>query len=245
MIWFDTAVLVIAALAGALAAVTGFGIGSLLTPLLALEMDTRLAVAAVSIPHVAGTALRFWLLSGSVDRSVLVRFGLTSAAGGLTGALLQNHASNRWLTFLFGVLLLFAAASELIGLAKTMRFKGHVAWIAGALSGLLGGLVGNQGGLRSAALLGFGLSKESFVATATAVGLLVDGARMPIYLATQHTAMSSMWLPILIATIGVTLGTLLGSRMLARIPEIWFHRVLAAVLAALGISMLARGLWSG
>ena len=43
----------------------------------------------------------------------------------------------------------------------------------------------------------------------------------------------------------VTLGTLLGSRVLARIPEIWFHRVLAAVLATLGISMLARGLWSG
>jgi uncharacterized membrane protein YfcA len=241
--WFEAAVLAIAALAGALAAVTGFGIGSLLTPLLALEMDTRLAVAAVSIPHVVGTALRFWLLSGSVDRNVLLRFGLTSAVGGLAGAMLQGRASNRWLMLIFGALLLFAAASELIGLARRMRFKGHVASIAGALSGLLGGLVGNQGGLRSAALLGFGLSKQSFVATATAVGLLVDGARMPVYLATQQSALSSMWLPILIATIGVTLGTLLGSRVLARIPEIWFHRVLAALLAALGISMLVRGLW--
>ena len=243
--WFDATVLAIAAVAGALAAVTGFGIGSLLTPLLTMEMDTRLAVAAVSIPHVAGTALRFWLLSGKVDRNVLLRFGLTSAAGGLTGAMLQGYASNRWLTFIFAALLLFAAASELTGLARRMRFKGHVAWITGALSGLLGGLVGNQGGLRSAALLGFGLSKESFVATATAVGLLVDGARMPVYLATQHRVLWSMWLPILIATIGVTLGTLLGSRVLARIPEIWFHRVLAAVLAALGLSMLVRGLGIG
>lgn len=243
--WFEPVVLAIAAVAGALAAVTGFGIGSLLTPLLALRMDTRLAVAAVSIPHVVGTAVRFWLLSGNVDRTVLLRFGLTSAAGGLTGAMLQGHASNRWLTFIFGALLLFAAASEVTGLARRMRFTGHVAWIAGALSGLLGGLVGNQGGLRSAALIGFGLSKERFVATATAVGLMVDGARMPVYLATQHSALSSMWLPILIATIGVTFGTLLGSRVLTRIPEIWFHRVLAAVLAALGTSMLIRGLWNG
>jgi uncharacterized protein len=243
--WFDAAVLAIAAVAGALAAVTGFGIGSLLTPLLALGMDTRLAVAAVSIPHVVGTALRFWLLAGNVDRGVLLRFGLTSAAGGLTGALLQGHASNRWLTIIFGLLLLFAAASELTGLARRMRFKGHVAWIAGALSGLLGGLVGNQGGLRSAALLGFDLSKQSFVATATAVGLLVDGARMPVYLATQHRALSSMWLTILIATIGVIFGTVVGSRVLARIPEIWFHRTLGAVLAALGLSMLIRGLGIG
>ena len=40
---------------------------------------------------------------------------------------------------------------------------GWVAWLAGALSGLLGGLVGNQGGIRSAALLGFNLSKANFV----------------------------------------------------------------------------------
>ncbi|HZM63371.1 MAG TPA: sulfite exporter TauE/SafE family protein, partial [Vicinamibacterales bacterium] len=123
---FDTAVLVISALAGALASVTGFGIGSLLTPLLALRMDTRLAVAVVSVPHVVGTAVRFWLMSGGVDRRVLVSFGVTSAAGGLTGALLQGVASNRWLTVLFGGLLLFAAVSEAIGLAARMRFRGHV-----------------------------------------------------------------------------------------------------------------------
>ena len=241
---FDTAVLVISALAGALASVTGFGIGSLLTPLIALRMDTRLAVAVVSVPHVVGTAVRFWLMSGGVDRRVLVSFGVTSAAGGLTGALLQGMASNRWLTVLFGGLLLFAAVSEATGLAARMRFRGHVAWIAGALSGLLGGLVGNQGGLRSAALLGFGLDKRTFVATATAIGLLVDGARMPVYVATQYRELSTLWLPILAAIAGVVLGTVLGSRLLARIPDIWFHRVLAVVLAALGITMVARGLVS-
>jgi uncharacterized membrane protein YfcA len=237
----DVAVLLVAALAGALAAVSGFGIGSLLTPVLALEVDTRLAVAAVSVPHVVGTALRFWLLSGGVDRKVFWSFGLTSAAGGLMGALLHNWASNRWLTVLFGGLLLFASASEFTGLAARMRFRGHVAWIAGALSGLLGGLVGNQGGLRSAALLGFGLSKRSFVATATAVGLVVDGARMPVYVAGQYRQMSTLWVTIATATVGVVLGTLLGSRVLSRIPDVWFHRVLAAVLAALGMAMVVRG----
>jgi hypothetical protein len=49
----------------------------------------------VSIPHVVGTAARFWLLRGQVDRRLLVRFGLTSAAGGLTGALLPRHNTRR------------------------------------------------------------------------------------------------------------------------------------------------------
>jgi uncharacterized membrane protein YfcA len=239
--WPDVLVVVVSVLAGAVAAVTGFGIGSLLTPVLALQVDTRLAVAAVSIPHVIGTALRFWLLRGGIDRRVLWNFGLASAAGGLTGALLQGWTSNRWLNVLFGMLLLFAAAAELTGLARRMRFRGSMAWIAGALSGLLGGLVGNQGGIRSAALLGFDLPKQQFVATATAVALFVDGARLPVYLAMQHREIAAIWPWVALATVGVIIGTLLGSRVLAGIPEAWFRRVLALILAILGVAMLVRG----
>jgi uncharacterized membrane protein YfcA len=64
-------VAVIAVVAGAIAAVAGFGIGSLLTPLLALQTGTKLAVAAIAVPHLAGTALRFWRLRRHVDRRVL------------------------------------------------------------------------------------------------------------------------------------------------------------------------------
>jgi uncharacterized membrane protein YfcA len=242
--WFDIFISLVALVAGAVAAVTGFGIGSLLTPTLALQVDTRLAVAAISVPHVIGTGLRFWLLEGRIDRRVFWSFGLTSAAGGLIGAMLHGWASNRWLTVVFGVLLLFAAASEVSGLARRMRFHGSVAWIAGAASGLLGGLVGNQGGIRSAALLGFNLSKETFVGTATAIGLFVDGARMPVYLMTQRRDMMTVWPAITLATVGVVVGTRLGSRVLARIPEVWFRRVLAVVLAVLGGVMLLRGVRS-
>jgi uncharacterized protein len=239
--WSDAIALIIAVIAGGIASVTGFGIGSLLTPLLALQLETSLAVAAVSIPHVVGTAVRFWLLPVGADRRVLWNFGLTSAAGGFTGAALSRWASNQRLSVIFGVLLLFAAVSEMSGLAQRMRFRGWVAWMAGALSGLLGGLVGNQGGIRSAALLGFDLDKRQFVATATAIGLFVDGARMPIYVATQHEDLIQLWRWIAAATVGVTLGTVVGSRALTWIPEVWFRRVLAIVLAALGTAMVIRG----
>lgn len=214
----------------------------MLTPVLALQVDTRLAVAAVSIPHLIGTALRFALMRGHVvDRRVLRSFGLTSAAGGLTGAMLYGVASNTGLTILFGVLLLFAAFSEMTGLARHMRFRGWVAWVAGALSGMLGGLVGNQGGIRSAALIGFNLRKELFVGTATAIALFVDGARVPIYLYTQHDEMRHVLAWIVLAILAVVAGTLIGTKALGRIPDIWFRRVLALMLAVLGMAMLTRG----
>jgi len=43
--WFDALVIVAALFGGGVAAVTGFGIGSLLTP--AMSVDARLAVAVV------------------------------------------------------------------------------------------------------------------------------------------------------------------------------------------------------
>ena len=55
-----------------------------------------------------------------------------SAAGGLAGALLNVYADSPILTLVFAVLLIFTGISGLTGLAKRMRFKGWVGWIAGA-----------------------------------------------------------------------------------------------------------------
>ncbi|HEY9899955.1 MAG TPA: sulfite exporter TauE/SafE family protein [Pantanalinema sp.] len=239
---FDLWILLASVVAGAVAAVSGFGIGSMLTPLLALQMDTKLAVAAVSIPHAAATAYRFWILRAHLDRRVLAGFGASSAAGGLTGALLHAYAPGQALTLVFGGLLVFVGLSGLSGLAERLAFRGPWAWGAGALSGLLGGLVGNQGGIRSAALLGFDVPKEAFVATATAVGLLVDGARLPVYLVTQGDQLAGQWPSIAIATAGALVGTCVGNRVLRRIPEAVYRPLVSGVVLVLGLYMLARGL---
>jgi uncharacterized protein len=238
---FQIAVGVFGVLAGLIASVAGFGIGSLLTPLLALRVGAKLAVAAVSIPHVVGTAVRFWLLRGRIDRRIFVWFGITSAAGGLTGALLHAYASNRALGIVFGCLLLFVGISELTGVMTRVRFGRRAAWIAGTLSGVLGGLVGNQGGIRSAALLAFDTDKQTFVGTATAVGLVVDGARMPVYLITERSGLLPLWPLIAVATVGVVTGTLVGTRVLRRVPDRQFRVVVAFLLLALGGWMLFHG----
>ena len=236
---YDVLVVAAAIAGGALASVAGFGIGSLLTPVLAGQLGTKLAVALVSIPHFIGTAVRFAMLRGHVDRQVLLSFGLTSAAGGLTGALLHSRLGHPSLSLIFGALLLFVAFSEFTGLSKRLRFDGAVAWIAGAVSGLLGGLVGNQGGIRSGALVGMHLRRDAFVATATATGLIVDAARMPVYFVTMRDEMIRLWPLAAMATAGVVIGTLIGRRLLARIPEDQFHRHVAILLAVLGVAMIA------
>lgn len=234
---FTALVALVGFVAAGIASVTGFGIGSLLTPVLALQTGTKLAVAAVAIPHLVGTAQRFWMLRRYVDRRVLVGFGLASAAGGLAGALAHVWVSSRLLAVVFGVFVAVAGVSELTGWMQRIRWGRRSAWVAGAASGALGGMVGNQGGIRTASLLGFDVPKESFVATATAIGLFVDGARLPVYLATEWRGILGIWPLLLTTSLAVVVGTVVGTRALARLPQRSFRRVIAVLLVVLGVYM--------
>jgi len=232
---------VAAVIAGAIASISGFGIGSVLTPVLSTQFDVRLAIALVSLPHLAGTFVRFLLVRTHIARDVLFGFGAASAIGGLAGAALQAVVQSSALAIIFGLLLVFAGLGSLTGFTQRMRFSGRrSALVGGALSGLLGGLVGNQGGIRAAALLGFDVQREAFVATATAVALIVDGARIPVYLATQGANLAPHWSLIVILAIGAIVGTVLGGRALRQMNEAVFRRVVGVLLLVLGAYTFAR-----
>lgn len=238
---FAVAATVAAVIAGAIASISGFGIGSVLTPVLSTQFDVRLAIALVSLPHLAGTFVRFLLVRTHIDRDVLLGFGAASAIGGLCGAVLQTVVQSAALAIIFGLLLVFAGFGSLTGFAQRMRFSGRrSALVGGALSGLLGGLVGNQGGIRAAALLGFDVSRQAFIATATAVALIVDGARIPVYLVTQGSNLAPHWPLIALLAVGAVVGTVVGGRVLRRMSEPAFRRVVGVLLLLLGVYTLAR-----
>jgi len=235
---FTLVVLVVAILAGATASVVGFGIGSLLTPLLALRFGTSVAVAAVTIPHVLATALRCWRLRAHVDTTVLLRFGALSAAGGLLGALLYTRLGSPALTDILGGLLVLTATAQLTGWSSRWHPRGALVGLIGLTSGFFGGVAGNQGGLRAAALSAFRLSPAAFVATATATGLLVDAARAPVYLWQGLDALIPIWSVIATASAGVLIGTVLGERLLFGLSKDRFAQVVGAAIGMLGLWLL-------
>jgi hypothetical protein len=233
-----TILAVVAILAGATASISGFGIGSLLTPLVAIRLGTPVAVAVVTIPHAIATALRCWRLRDAVNWSVLRRFGVVSALGALAGALLQGPLGAQRLTGVLGFLLVLTGLAALTGWNARIHPHGATSFALGALSGLFGGLAGNQGGVRSAAMLGFDLEARAFVATATATGLLVDAARTPVYLWHYGSAVLEARVAVGVATLGVVIGTLAGERVLGGLSPATFRKVVGAVVLVVGVGLL-------
>jgi uncharacterized protein len=202
-----------------------------------LSMPTAHAVAVVAIPHALATTIRFLRLRSDVHLPTFKQFGIASAAGGLAGAALQSRLASPALTIVLASLLVLAGGTELaqrrVPLPETRFWR----LLGGTLSGFFGGLVGNQGGIRAAALLGFQLQPRQIVATATAAALLVDAARVPIYFLSAGPVIAGATRLWVAASVGVTIGTFLGVPVLSRIPESRYRRLVGGLLLLLGLSL--------
>jgi uncharacterized membrane protein YfcA len=240
MLWFPILLAAVSILAGATASVVGFGIGSLLTPLIASRYGMSVAVAAVTLPHALATAVRCWRLRAKIDWTIFRTFGIVSAAGALGGALLYSRIGPSTLTRILGSLLILTSLAQLTGWTSRWKPKGQLVTIFGLLSGFFGGIAGNQGGLRAAALTAFDLRPATFVATATATGMIVDVARTPVYLWSAGRELAPLIMPIGIAAVGVLTGTVIGERILFGLSPRRFAQIIGASIGALGVWLLLK-----
>jgi uncharacterized protein len=235
---FLAAVFGVAVLSGATAAVVGFGIGSLLTPLLLTRFSAPVAIGLVALPHLLATAARFFRHRDAIDRTVLWRFGLPSAAGGAIGGALHGILRSDALVSVLAALLILTGVANLTDGFGRWQPPRIMASLVGLLSGLCGGLVGNQGGLRAAGLSAFRLEPRAFLATGTAVALLIDIARTPFYLARGGRMMLDLWLPVTVAAAGCLLGTVIGERLFFRMSPVQYRRVIGFAVLLLGAWLL-------
>jgi uncharacterized membrane protein YfcA len=236
---FYTLLLAVGVLSGATAAVIGFGIGSLLTPLLLTRFDPHLAVGLVALPHLLATATRYVQHRHAVDRPVLLRFGVPSAIGGLAGAVLQNTFRSPALILVLAVLLILTGIANLTRGFGGWRPGSYTAAGLGLLSGIFGGLVGNQGGLRAAGLTAFTLRPRAYLATSTAVALIIDAARTPVYLARAGDQLLAFVAPIAVATLGCLGGTIVGERLFLRLSPERYRKMVGVAVIVLGLWLLA------
>ncbi len=217
----------VAVLASALTFFSGFGLGTLLLPAVALFFPIEQAIALTAVVHFLNGLFKLALVGRHADRGVVLRFGLPAIAASFLGAwvlvwlagvapVFSYSAFGRLISvtpvkLVIGLLLLLFASLELLPRFRTLSFGAQYMPLGGVLSGFFGGLSGMQGALRSAFLSRAGLTKEAFIGTGVLVACLIDFARLGIYsspLAKEgpHLNYSLLAAAVLSAFVGATLG---------------------------------------
>src|SRR5688572_23099692 len=166
----------VAFLAAILTFFSGFGLGTILTPVFMIFFPVDLAIALTGVVHFFNNVFKLFLVGKKADKQVLIRFGIPAVIAAIAGAwlllnitkldpLFSYRINERTIEvypvkFIISLLLIFFAILDLIPFLNKLQFGKKQMPVGGALSGFFGGLSGNQGALRSAFLIRSGLTKE-------------------------------------------------------------------------------------
>ena len=237
---------------------SGFGLGTILTPVFMIFFPVDLAIALTGVVHFFNNIFKLILVGKKADKSTLLRFGIPAVIAAILGAWLLLHIPDSQplfsyqmfgkvfdvypVKFIISILLIIFASMDLIPYFGKLQFDKNKLPVGGALSGFFGGLSGNQGALRSAFLIRAGLSKEAFIGTAVVVSTFVDFTRLSIY-ATRFTKAGLIDnLPlVIIATIAAIAGAYIGNKLLKKVT-LHFMQILVAIMLILISLALAAGI---
>lgn len=233
---------------------SGFGLSTLLVPVFAIFFPVDIAIALVAVVHFLNNLFKLALLGRHADRQVVLRFGIPAIVAAIVGAqalialsslqplisyqLFGNTLEVTPVKLVIASLMIMFSILELVPVLQNISFDAKYLPVGGIISGFFGGLSGHQGAFRSAFLIKYGLSKESFIATGVVIAVLVDISRISVYLVGfPWASFSENTTTLLVATLAAFLGAFLGNRLVAKVTIRSVQVVVAIMLFLIAISL--------
>ncbi|HRH64240.1 MAG TPA: sulfite exporter TauE/SafE family protein [Bacteroidia bacterium] len=233
---------------------SGFGLGTILTPVFMIYFPVDLAIALTGIVHFLNNLFKLALVGKGANKNVLIRFGIPAIIASFAGAwiLVQiteveplfsydafgKHIQVFPAKFIVSMLLLLFALLDLFPILSKLQFENKHMAFGGILSGFFGGLSGNQGALRSAFLIRSGLSKESFVATTVVLSCFVDFTRLSVYASRISLSEVSSYLTVIVcASLAAFSGAFIGNKLLKKVTIQFVQTTVAIMLILLSLAL--------
>ncbi|MDD3641544.1 MAG: sulfite exporter TauE/SafE family protein [Atribacterota bacterium] len=235
MIIFSITVLTL--IASVIGTITGFGISTVMIPVLAIFFPPIEAIFLVSIIHWFGNLWKIVLFRKGFNLRLLLLFGLTGFLTSYLGASLSLGSNEEILLRILGIFLFGYALFLILQSDFRVPAVNTTALLGGSLSGFFAGVFGIGGAIRSMFLSAFNLPKEVYIATAGAIGLLVDSTRIVTYFAGGAQLSELLWwgLPLFIATSFI--GAKIARQIVDRIPQSKFRFIISFFLSAVGVKL--------
>lgn len=233
---------------------SGFGLGTILTPVFVIFFPIDLAIALTGVVHFFNNMFKLFLVGRQADKTVLLWFGVPAIIAAFAGAWLLIHLTDLEpmfsytlagkvmvvtpVKFVIALLLIVFAIMDLTPFFERIEFGAEKLPYGGLLSGFFGGLSGHQGALRSAFLIKAGLAKEAFVATGVVIACFVDFTRLAVYAGgfAQSGLQENLTL-VLSATLAAIAGAFVGNKLLKKVTLAFIQRLVAVMLIGISLAL--------
>lgn len=231
---------------------SGFGLGTILTPVFALFFPVEVAIGLTAIVHLLNNLLKMGLIGKHLNKEAVLKFGVPAIGTAIIGSLLldqlkglpviatydllDGHFEIKAIKLIVGGLIALFAVLEWSKLLKN-RASNNL-FLGGLLSGFFGGLSGHQGALRSMFLVQMNFSKEMYVATGTAIACMIDLGRLSVY--SGRYLQDEIWSNsaiLLTAILSAFVGAFMGKQFLKKITIKSIQNIVSILLIVMGITM--------
>ncbi|MFT3847259.1 MAG: TSUP family transporter [Propionivibrio sp.] len=251
----ETLVIALAALfASCLTLFSGFGLGTLLMPVVAVFFPLDVAIAMTAMVHFSNNVFKLGLLGSNADRGVVLRFGVPAIVASLLGALLLAQLSHLAplheyalggatyavmpVKLAVGAIIIVFVALELSPRFAALSVDRRFLPLGGCISGFFGGLSGHQGAFRSMFLIKAGIGKEQFIATGVVLAVLVDMTRLLAYGWEATTTPKNVdWLAVGVAATFAFAGAFIGARLVKKLTITAVQRIVSILLVIVGLGL--------
>jgi len=224
--------------ASAIGTITGFGLSTIMIPVVLLFYPHTQTLFFVGIIHLFGNIWKVVLFRRGFQWKLILCFGIPGIAASLLGAYLAFEVpKGLLLRILAGFMIIYVIYLFVKPSFKIKQGTGS-AVTGGALSGFLAGIFGMGGAVRGLFLSAFDLPKSVYIATAGTIALFTDITRVTTYYVKGARLESKILWGMLIFIPASFLGAKVAKLFVEKIPQKHFRKVIAAFLFLVAFKLL-------
>lgn len=222
-----------------LGTLAGFGSSVMFVPLANFFYSASLVLSLTSILHVFSNTSKIWLFWKYIDWKLCWLYGIPSLLLTILGAQLTKQHPSTHIEWALAIFLIFFSTLLLIFPHLKLKAAPSTAILSGAMAGFLAGFMGTGGAIRGMSLVAFNLGKNAFVGTSAAIDFGVDLSRMIIYFRHGFFDLNYLsYVPLLL--LASFLGSYLGKKLLNRISQEYFRKIVLVLILCIGIAMIFK-----
>ncbi len=238
--WF----VILALLAEVLGTIGGFGSSVYFVPMASYFMDFQSVLGITALYHLSSNLTKIGFFRKGIDKKLVLYLGIPAVLFVMLGAWLSRFVNPEILGVVLGVFLVGFSLLFILDRTREIEATHHNAITGGGISGFLAGLLGTGGAIRGAVMAAFNLSKEKFIATSALIDLGIDLSRSFVYAYNGYIHRHDLYLVPILIVVSIV-GTYLGKRILDRISQVQFRKIVLYLLLAIGLVTLVVHARSG